>query len=144
MHHVLTEFFGASVRVVIGPRPIDGFIFAHNFVLPRASHSDRGYMRIATQTVAILNAAGELDDFQGPGQIYVETLFLRLSIQRRSTVEDRVRGINKLLVLIIGQAETLTGQVAAEDSHAGGKVIAKLRKFEMKLHRLPQALARFR
>src|SRR5262249_10224003 len=74
---------------------------------------------------------------------YVEALFFRLSIEGSRTVEDGVRSFDKLLVLVVGKAKMPAGQIAAKNSGTRCNVIAKFRKFKMKLQRLPQAFPCF-
>src|SRR5262249_14510110 len=143
MHHVFAEFLGTRVGIIVGTRPINRFVFAHDFILACSRHGNGGHMRIAAQTMVILNAASQLDYFQRATQIYIEALLLGFSIERSGAVEDGVRSLDELLILAIGKAKAFAREVAAKNSNAGGEVIAKFGKFEMKLQRLPQAFARF-
>jgi len=58
-------------------------------------------------------------------------------------MNDGVSGIDQGVVLVIRKAEALAGKVSAKNAHAGIEVVEEFGKLEMKLQRLPKALARF-
>src|SRR5580704_18820985 len=100
-------------------------------------------MRVPPQTIAILRSPSQLNHFEAPTQVDVEALPFRFAIQRGSAVDDRIGRVDERVVFVVAEAEALTRQISAEDSHPRAKVFAKLKKPEMKLKRSPQPLARF-
>ena len=68
--------------------PINGSVFGYHFVLPLPRYGDRRNVRIAPQTVAILRAARELNDFQSAAQIHVQALLLGFAVERRGAVNQ--------------------------------------------------------
>src|SRR5690348_6264962 len=58
-------------------------------------------------------------------------------------MNDRIRGVNQGVVLIVRQSESFAGQIAAKDTHARTKVLVELTKPKVKLERGPQALSCF-
>ena len=85
--HVLAEFLGARVGIVIGAGPVDGGVFGDDFVFSFSRDGDGGNVRIAAQAVAILSTAGELNDFERASQVDVEALLLRFAVQRSSAMD---------------------------------------------------------
>ncbi len=118
MHHVFAEFLGARVGIVIRARPVDRFIFAHNFILPRAGNRNRRNVRVTPQAVVILNPARQLNDFKRATQIHIQTLSFGFAVQGSGAMNQRVGGVHKLLVIVSRKSKSLASQVAAKDSDA--------------------------
>ena len=74
MHHVLAEFFGARIGIVIRTVPIDRAVFLNDFVLARSRDRHRGNMRKAAQPVPILRAPRKLNHLERATQIYIHAL----------------------------------------------------------------------
>ena len=92
VHHVLAEFLGAGVRIVIGAGPIDGGVFLDDFVLAGAGDGYGGDVGKAAEAVMILGAAGELNHLESAAQIYVEALLFGFAIEGCGAVDERVGG----------------------------------------------------
>ena len=58
-------------------------------------------------------------------------------------MKDGVGGVDQRVIVVIAKAETLAGEVAAKDAHAGVQVFQKFGEGKMELQRLPEALAGF-
>src|SRR5207249_11182366 len=108
----LAKFLGAGVGIVIRAGPVDGHVFGDDFVFSLSRDRDGGNMRVAAQSVAVLSAARELNDFERASQVDIQALLLRFAIQRCGAVDQGIRGVNEGMVFVIGKAKTLAGQVA--------------------------------
>ncbi len=141
--HVLAEFLGARVGIVIRARPIDRGVFGYDFVFSFARNGNGGNVRIAAQAVAILRAARELNDFECASQVDVQALLFRLAVQRCGAVNEGVRGVHQRMVLVIGEAKTLAGQITAKNAHPRVKVFGEFGELKVQLQRSPKPFARF-
>ena len=53
-NHVLAEFFGARIRIVIRAVPVNGFVLGNNFVLALTSHRNRADVAEAAQAMVVV------------------------------------------------------------------------------------------
>src|SRR5271168_1404286 len=114
MHHVLAEFLGARVGIVVGAGPVDRGIFGDDLVLALAGYGDGGYVRIAQETVAILRAAGQLDYLQAAAEIDVEALLFGFAVQRGGAMNQRAGGVDQRVIVVVGEPEAIGGEFAAK------------------------------
>ena len=136
--HVLAEFLGAGVRIVVRAVPIDRLVFGDHFILPLARHRHGAHMAEAAQAVIVVRAHGQLYNLQRAAQIHVQTALLRLAIQRSRAVNHRVGGVHQAIVVILRQPELRRGQIAAKNSHPRLQVFIEAREVQVQLQRLPQ------
>ena len=133
VHHVLAEFLGACVGIVVGAGPVDRGVFGDDLVLALAGYGDGGYVRIAQDTVAILRAAGQLDYFQAAAEIDVEALLFGFAVQRGGAMNQRVGGVDQRVIVVVGEPETVGRELAAKYSDAGVEIVEKFGEGEMEL-----------
>jgi len=78
MHHMFTKLPWCERTDRSPSATIDRFVFAHNFVLPRAGYSNGRNMRVTPQAVVVLNPARQLNHLQRATEIHVQTLLFGL------------------------------------------------------------------
>jgi hypothetical protein len=88
LSHVLAELLGAGVGVVVGAPPVDGSVFLDDFVLACSCDGNRGNMGKTPQAMVVLRTPGQLNDFEGAAQVYVEALLFRFSVERSGAMDQ--------------------------------------------------------
>ena len=140
---MFAEFFRAGVRIVVGAIPIDRGVFLNYFVGALSGDGYRADVAEAAEAVLVAGALGELDDFEGAAEIYVEATFFGFAIQGCSAVNYGVCGANKLRVVFVGEAETSVGEVAAKNADARVQKFVEAREIQMQLESAPEAFLGF-
>ena len=139
-HHVLAEFFRARIGIVVGAVPVDGSVFGNHFVAAVPRHGDGGNLAEAAQAVRVLRAASELRDFQSAAQIHVEAAFFGFAIERCRAMNHRLGRADQARVVGGVQPETRLGKISAKNGNARFECVLELRKIQMQLQRVPEAL----
>src|ERR1017187_8909847 len=109
--HVLAEFLGPGVRVVVRAAPIDRCVFRDDLIRSMASDGDGTDVAEAPQAVLVTGASRKLDHFERPPKIYVQAAFFRLPIDRSGAMNDGVGAADQLAVLVVRKAKIWFGQV---------------------------------
>ena len=86
--HVLAEFLGARVRVVVRAVPIDSRVLGDHLVFAHPGHGHCADVTEAAQAVRAVRPEGQLDNLERAAQVDVQTTLFRLAVQRRGTVND--------------------------------------------------------
>ena len=94
-NHVLAEFFGARVGIVVRAVPIDGRIFLDHFIRAVPGDRDGAHMAEPPQAVLVARAHGQLNHFERAAQIHVQAAFLRFAIERRGAVNHGIGGAHQ-------------------------------------------------
>jgi len=142
-HHVLAEFLRARVRIVVRTIPVDRRVFLDHFVRALASHSHRAHVTEAAQAVIFASAHRELYHFQGAAQVHIEAALLGFAIERGRAVNHRVRGARETPIIVIGQPELGSGEIAAENVDPAIQIGLEAGKIQVQLQRMPKAFPRF-
>ncbi len=143
MDHVLAEFFGAGVGIVVGAIPVDRGVFLDYFVRALAGDGNRADVAEAAEAVLVAGALGELDDFERAAEIYVEAAFFGFAIQGCGAVDYRVCAADELRVVVVGEAEICVGEIAAKNADAGTQQFIEAGEIQMQLESAPEAFLRF-
>src|SRR3984893_1768423 len=141
-YQMLTEFFGARVRIVVGTIPIDRSVLAYNFVAASSRYGDSRNLAESPQTVCVLGAARQLRDLEGPSKIYVKAAFFRLPGERCGAVNDRMGRPDQTSVLGRVQTKTRIGKIPSKYRDARFDGVPNLREIQMQLQRVPEARVR--
>ena len=139
---MLAEFFRARIRIVVGAVPVDRSVLGNHFVAAVARHGDGGNLAEAAQAVRVLRAASELRDFQRAAQIHVEAAFFGFAVERSRAMNHRLGRADQVRVVGRVQPKTRIGEISAKNGNARFERIAELRKVQMQLQRVPEALVR--
>src|ERR1700733_8533785 len=142
-NHVLAEFFGAGVRIVVGTVPIYCSVFLDYFVGTVSCDCYGADVAKAAQAVLVASALSELDDFESATKINVEAAFFGFAIQGCGAVDYGVCRADELRVVVIREAEMRVGKVAAEDADARLQKLIEAGEIEMQLESAPEAFLRF-
>src|SRR5439155_15713135 len=62
--HMLAEFLGTSVGIIVGAVPINGIVFRHDLILPFSRDCDRTHMAEAAKSVVMVHVHCEFHNFQ--------------------------------------------------------------------------------
>ena len=117
-HHVLAEFLGARVGIVVGAVPVDRSDPPDHFMAAVPGDGHGGDLAEAAQAVGILRAARQLRHFQRAAQIHVQAAFLRFAIERRGAMNHRIGGAHQARIFGGIQTETRIGEIAAKNGDA--------------------------
>src|ERR1700731_4606510 len=104
-----------------------------------ASYRHSAHVREPPQTVIVLRSARQLQHFKRSTQVHIQTAFLRLSIQGRRTVENRISGVHKPVVIVRIKTELRQCNIAAKNADLGLQVFVKFRKRQVQLKSIPKA-----
>jgi hypothetical protein len=73
--HVLAEFLGARIRIVVGSVPLDGTILGDDFVATLSRHRYCAHFAESSQAVIVLRLPRQREDFERAAQIHVQATF---------------------------------------------------------------------
>src|SRR5690348_8634144 len=110
--HVLAEFLGTRIRIVIRSVPIDRLVFRYKLVAPLPCNRHRADFAETSQSMVVLSVPCQRQNFQRAAQIDVQATLFRFSIEGSSTVNYGIRGVYQAVVLISSEAETRVSQIS--------------------------------
>ena len=116
--HVLAEFLGSRVGIVIRAIPIDGFVFLHDLVRAVTGHGDRADVAETAQSVIVAGARSELDHFERAAEVHVQAAFFGFAIQGRGAMNHRIGGADEFAVIVVSEPEMLGGEIAQKNMDA--------------------------
>ena len=114
-------------------------VFGDDFVLALPCHRHRAHLAETAQSVIVIRLLRQQQHFERAPQVHVQAAFFRLAIERGGAVDDRIRGVNQAVIVVVGEAEVRRGQVAAKNPHTRLEVFVEAREIQMQLQGLPQA-----
>ena len=142
-HHVLAEFLGARVGIVVRAIPIDRSVLLHYFIRTLAAHRDGAHVAEAAQSMIVARPHRELDHFERSAQIHVEAALLGFAIERSGAMNHGIGAANEAAVIVVTEPELRVREIAQKNRDLRIQEFFEARKIHVQLQRPPDSLLRF-